>query len=224
MHAQKEKPPEEVPAIVPKLGKKSIEERYNISVSAYLKETEPQLKKDAGALNKEINKALRTAGPSGAERTKALWNTVDGFLEENPDSPLNYYTEDDMIHLSGKKTGTVNVDAIKEGIRSYLLGPKKGKKRETSEFKKLFTNTIIKSGEKQVKAGGAAYKDESLDVEDAPLYVDFSLFFAKHTGVGHETEKLTKNKLPVVITYNEDKEKIIFSYPESMRKTEMELE
>jgi len=217
---KEEAAPSEVPKFIPKPGKKIIEEKYDLTVNAYMKNIDARLKKDVASLNKKTAPAVKKGD------TDAFWAAVEEWLEDdkNADSPLQYvYLKDEYFDL---KTGKLKPDAVKNGIKDELLGPVvkkvKGKEvRKASDFKKMFVDAVDKSGEKtKFASGDTAYKDESLNVEDGPLYISFALFFAEHTAVDHDVKKLAKNELPVVITYDKDKEKINFSFPESFRLKE----
>ncbi|NYZ76752.1 hypothetical protein H0O02_00360 [Candidatus Micrarchaeota archaeon] len=220
---------EEAEVVIPRLGEKTIEEKYDMAVGAFLNDIKPQLKTDATKLNQMIADARKEARTAGEDESDAMWAAVDQFLEENPESPLGYYTGDDLINLKGKGTGTVNTDVIEKTIKEYLLGPEKtvaGKKiREKSEFKKEFMAAIMQSNTPKIYPDGSTtYSDTSIKVEDAQLYLAFSNFFSKNAGMTHNATTVEKNKLPVVVTYNEKKDSIIFSYPKALKVSKLEME
>lgn len=217
---KKQEKEEEIPKVVPKFGEKLIAERYDTAVLAYIKEKEPQIKKDIESLNKKTSAAFKKGD------SDAYWAAVDEWLEDekNRNSPLQLvYLEDSFFDF---KTGKLKFDAVKESMMTELLGEKiKGKKtRKDSDFKKMFVNAIVESSTtEKYSSGDTAYKDTSLNVEDGDLYVDFAQFFAENYGVDHKVKELAKNQLPVVIDYNEKKEQLTFSYPDSFKVKEMKL-
>ncbi len=211
---------EEIPVVIPKFGEKVIAEKYDAAVLAYMKEIEPQMKKDIESLYKKTAPAFKKGD------SDAFWSAVDEWLEDekNQDSPLQLiYLEDSFFNF---KTGKLKLDDVKESMMISLLGEKvKGKKtRKDSDFKKMFVNAVVGSSttEKFAK-GDTAYKDETLNVEDSDLYVDFAQFFSENYGVDHKVKNLAKNQLPVVISYDEKKDLIVFSYPNSFKVKEMKL-
>lgn len=221
MCAQKQKKKEEeVPAVVPKFGEKAVAERYDKAVLAYMKEISPQLKKDIDSLNKKTASAFKKGD------SDAYWAAVDEWIEneKNWDSPLQFiYLEDSFFDF---KTGKLKFDAVKEAMMTELLGEKvKGKKtRKDSEFKKMFVSAVVGSSTTEKYASGdTAYKEMTLNVEDGDLYVDFAQFFSENYAVDHQAKQLAKNQLPVVIDYNEKKEQIVFSYPNSFKVKEMKM-
>lgn len=221
MAAQKQKEKEEeIPAVIPKLGEKVIAEKYDTAVLAYMKEIEPQMKKDIESLYKKTAPAFKKGD------SDAFWAAVDEWLEDekNWDSPLQLvYLEDSFFNF---KTGKLKLDAVKESMMTQLLGRKiKGKKtRKDSDFKKMFVSAVVGSSTAEKFASGdTAYKDQTLNVEDGNLYVDFAQFFSENYGVNHKVKSLAKNQVPVVVSYNEKKDQLVFSYPNSFKVKEMKL-
>jgi len=220
LHKQKEKAPEEKPAVVPKLGKKTIEERYALTVNAFIKSIEPRLKKDIDSLNKKTAAAFKKGD------SDAYWTAVDEWLADNPDSPLQYvYLEDSFFDF---KTGKLKLNEVKGEIKDYLI--KKGTKDEPS-YRDHFIANIMKAQTPTVKKGGLDYYVPKLHIaEDEPLQKVFALFFAEKTGVNHETKKLSGKKVPVVVTIEEEKvpkleeekeikkhELIVFDFPTGLK-------
>lgn len=217
---KQKKAPEEKPAIIPKFGRKAVAEKYDKAVLEYMKEMTPQLKKDIESLNKKTAAAFKKGD------SNAYWAAVDEWLEneKNRDSPLQViYLEDSFFDF---KTGKLKYNAVKDAMMTQLLGEKaKGKKtRKDSEFKKMFVNAVVESGTtEKYSSGDTAYKDYSIDVEDGDLFVDFAQFFSENYGVNHKTGELEKNKLPVVVSYDDKKDRIVFSYPDSFKVKEMKM-
>ncbi len=228
MNAQKQKEEEkELPAVIPKFGKMAVAEKYDAAVLAYMKDIEPQMRKDIESLHKKTTAAMKSAGKSSEEQTNAFWTAVDEWLgdEKNWKSPLQLiYLEDSFFDF---KTGKLKLDSVKEAMTTQLLGPKeKGKKtRKPSDFKKMFIDAVVNSSvTAKFASGDTAYREITVNVEDGDLFVDFARFFSKNYGVTHTVKELAKNQVPVVISYDEKKELIKFNYPDSFKVKEMKLQ
>ena len=224
---QKEKAPEEKPAVVPKLGKKTIEERYTLTVNAFIKSIEPELKKDINSLYKKTSAAMKKAGNSVEEQTDAFWTAVDDWLadKDNVDSSLQYvYLKDEYFDF---KTGKLKLNAVKGGIKEYLM--RKPTKEEPFSYKDQFIINIMKAQTPKKKNGGVAeYHSYSFFMDKKyalSLQMDFAKFFSKKIGVPDETKKLAEKKLPIVVEIgqkvdeedNKTKDAIIFYFPGGLK-------